>query len=327
MIKQAIANAGVLLLLLLTSGCALGAPVNDRLMLDVGDTEVYVEVSGQKKDAPLLVFLHGGPGSVAHLVMFQKTVGRELERDFLVAYVHQRGIGKSPPVPDETQTIASHVDDLEQIVNDLTARYGRDKVDVVGHSWGGMLAALYAVSHREKVERLVLISTAVNVKALLRDSYEAALKWAQEENVQQAITELTALEPSFDTVQHFGTVLGWANQAGGVAKDFDMDAVVRKLNIDTDYPHWREQQGKINSAMMQQVLEIDLSASFPSLEIPVLFVSGARDTIVTETTMRREYDNYRGPKSFVLLQESHHLPFIDQPAELAKALRTFLSAP
>lgn len=320
-----VAKAGVLLVLLLTSGCAFGAPVNERLMLDVGNTEVYVEVSGQKKDAPLLVFLHGGPGSVAHLVMFQETVGRVLERDFLVAYVHQRGTGESPSVPDAAQTIASHIDDLEKIVNDLTVRYGRNKVDVIGHSWGGMLAASYAVSHREKIGKLVLISTAVNVKALLRDSYEGALQWAQKEHVQQAISELTALEPSFDTAQHFGTVLGWANQAGGTAKDFDMDAYVHKLNIDTDYPHWREQQGKINNAMMQQVLEIDLSASFPSLDIPTLFVSGARDAIVTEMTMRREYDNYRGPKSFLLLQESHHLPFIDQPEELAEAVRTFLS--
>lgn len=325
MTKKTGANAGVLLLLLVASGCALQGPVNERLMIDVGETELYVDVAGQRTDAPLLLFLHGGPGSVAHLVMFQETVGRELERDFLVAYVHQRGTGKSPPVPDAALTIPAHVDDLAKIVDDLTARYGPDKVDVVGHSWGGMLAALYATSHREKIEKLVLISTAVNVKALLRDSYEAALKWAQEENIPQAITELTALDSSFDTVQHFGTVLGWANQAGGVAKDFDMDAYVARLGIDTEYPNWRERQGAINQAMMQQVLNIDLSASFPSLDMPVLFVSGARDAIVTETTMRREYDAYRGPKSFVLLQESHHLPFIDQPEELAEALRTFLS--
>ncbi len=184
--------------------------------------------------------------------------------------------------------------------------------------------ALFATSHSEKIEKLVMISSAVNVKRLLRDSHEVALEWAREQSVSQAIAELTALEPPFDTVQHFGTVLGWSNQAGATAKNFDMDAFLRRLNVDVDYPDWRERQGSINSAMMQQVLEIDLSEPFSSLDIPVLFVSGALDTIVTEKTMRRDYDNYRGQKSFVLLEHSHHLPFVDQPDELAQAVRRFL---
>jgi proline-specific peptidase len=330
MAKKEMTRAGILfLLVLLHSGCARREPVNEpvseRVMLDVGDHEVYLEISGQSRDAPLVLFLHGGPGSVAHLAMFQVTVGRQLEQDFLVAYLHQRGTGKSSPVPDSEQTISAHIDDLVKVVDYLTERYGQDKVHLVGHSWGGMLAGHFAVSHAENIEKLILISTAVNVKSLLRDSHEAALKWAQEKDIPQAVTELTALDQSYDTVQHFGTVLGWANQAGGTAGDFDMESFLESHNINTDYPNWREQQGSINSAMMQQVLEIDLSGSFSSLDIPALFVSGALDTIVTETTMRRDHDNYRGKKSFVLLEESHHLPFIDQPDELAQAVRTFLS--
>ncbi len=325
MTKKQITSVAILVFLLVTSGCTLRKPVDERVTLDVNAAQLYFEVSGQNENAPLLVFLHGGPGSVAHLVMFQETVGRELEKDFLVVYVHQRGTGKSSPVPDSELTIAAHIEDLVKILDDLALRYGRAKVHLVGHSWGGMLAGLFAVSHRERVEELVLLSTAVNVEALLRDSYEVALQWAQEKDVPQAVAELTALDHSFDTIRHFGTVLGWANQAGGLAPNFDMDAFVASHDIDRDYPSWRQRQGTINRAMMQQVLEIDLSGSFPSLDIPVLFVSGARDTIVTETTMRREYRDYPGPKSFVLLQESHHLPFVDQPEELAEAIRTFLS--
>src|SRR5690606_38739549 len=134
---------------------------------------------GQNRNAPLLLFLHGGPGSVSHLVMFQETVGRQLEEDFLVVYLHQRGTGKSSSVPDSELTISAHIDDLVQVVDYLTERYNQEKVSLAGHSWGGMLAGHFAVSHSEKLEKLVLISTAMNVKALLRDSYEVALKWAQ----------------------------------------------------------------------------------------------------------------------------------------------------
>jgi proline iminopeptidase len=309
---------------LLQTSVVAAAPVSDRVMVNVGSTAVYLEVSGPSKEAPVVLFLHGGPGSVAHLIMFQSTVGKRLERDFLVAYLHQRGTGKSPPVPDSEQTIANHVNDVDQVVKYLTRTYNRKQVSLVGHSWGGMLAGEYLVAHPEEVRKVVLISTAINFRSLLQDSYEGVLKWAKSEHNLKAVSELTALGRSFDTEQDFGVILGWADKAGGVAKDFDMDAFLKNHHVDQDFPNWRSLQGKVNGALIPEMLRINLTDSIARLQIPALFVSGALDTIVPEATMRRDYANYRGPKSFVLLEQSHHLAFIDEPANLTSALRGFL---
>jgi pimeloyl-ACP methyl ester carboxylesterase len=325
MAKRAAMKASVLGFAWMVSGCTPPEPVNDQVTLDVGDTQVFLEIAGPDRDAPLILFLHGGPGSVAHLVMFQETVGKQLEQDFLVAYLHQRGVGRSSPLASEEQSISAHVNDVEQIVEYLTQSYQKDEVHLVGHSWGGMLAARFAVEHGERIERLVLISTATNVKSLLRDSYEGVLGWAYEENMSEAIAELTALDQSFNTIQHFGVVLGWADRSGGIADDFDVDAFLSNHAVNVDYPDWREREGTINGAMIPEVIEFDVSNSFSSLDLPVLFVSGAMDPLVTETTMRRDYENYSGEKLFVRLEESHHLPFIDQPDELLQSIRTFLS--
>jgi len=300
------------------------APVSDRVMLDVGDTSVYLEVLGRSKEAPVVLFLHGGPGSVAHLIMFQTTVGKRLEKDFLVAYLHQRGIGKSPPVPDSEQTIGNHVKDVDRVIDYLKRTYNQKQVSLVGHSWGGMLAGEYVVAHPEKVRKLVLISTTVDFRSLLEDDYESDLKWAQSERNAKAIAELTALDRSFDTEQAFGVILGWADKAGGIAKDFDMEAFLNNHHVNQVFPNWNSQQGEVNGALIPEMLKINLSDSMARLQIPTQFVSGALDTIVREVTMRRDYDNYRGPKSFVLLKHSHHLSFIDEPDNLTSALRTFL---
>jgi pimeloyl-ACP methyl ester carboxylesterase len=256
--------------------------------------------------------------------MFQSTVGKRLERDFLMAYLHQRGTGKSPPVPDSEQTIANHVNDVDQVLNYLKRTYNQKQVSLVGHSWGGMLAGEYVVAHPEKVRKFVLISTAMNFRSLLEDSYEGVLKWAQSERNAKAIAELTALDRSFDTEQDFGVILGWADKAGGVAKGFDMEAFLKHHHVNQDFPNWRSQQGEVNGALIPEMLKINLTDSMARLQVPAQFVSGALDTIVPEATMRRDYTNYRGPKSFVLLTQSHHLPFIDEPANLTSALRTFL---
>jgi pimeloyl-ACP methyl ester carboxylesterase len=140
------------------SGWLLAEQVDDQTFVDVGGTEVYVEVAGANEDAPLVLYLHGGPGNAAlGIVGFQADVGRRLEQEFLVAYLHQRGAGKSPAVPDSEQTIANHVNDVDKVVEFLTDEYARAKVHLLGHSWGGMLAALYTEAHRDKVDKLVLV--------------------------------------------------------------------------------------------------------------------------------------------------------------------------
>ena len=310
-------------LLLLQSG-SLAAAVDARVFVDTDDGRLFLEVSGPTTSAPLILFLHGGPGSVAHLVMFKSTVGRALEKKFLVAYLHQRGVGNSSSVPDSAQTMATNVQDVDRVVNYLAHKYKQKRVDIVGHSWGGMLAGSYAVAHPEKIEKLVLMNTAMNFERLLDDTYQGDMEWARKTGNDKALSELTGLSHPFDTPEHFSVILSWADQAGGTDRNWDMDAYLRSQHLNADFPSWKSQQGQVMSPLIPEMLKLNLSEPMEHLRIPVLFVCGGLDTIVREVTMRRDYENYRGPKKFVMLEHSHHLPFIDEPDALADALRSFL---
>jgi proline iminopeptidase len=318
-------NFAVLWLALLPASVLLAQPVREETMLDVGGTEVYLEISGQRADAPVLLYLHGGPGNVvAGVLLFREHVGRQLEEDFLVVYLHQRGAGKSPPVQASEQTIAAHIGDVEQVVSFLKAKYRTDRLSLLGHSWGAILAALYADVHREDVDKLVLMSATVNVRSQFRDSRLVTLEWARENDMTEAVSELSVVDTSFETARDAEIVGRWASQArGGFARNLDM-GLTESLWIDLEYPHWRERTAEIGEAMIDETLEIDLDEAITSFDIPALFIAGALDTIVAERSMRRDFARYGGKKSLVVLDESHHLPFIDQPDELALAVRTFL---
>src|SRR5437660_12778074 len=92
------------LFFLLQTSVLAAAPVSDRVMLDVGCTSSYLEVLGPSKEAAVVLFLHGAPGSVAHLTVSQATVVTRLERNLSVSYLHQRSIATSPPMPNSAQT-------------------------------------------------------------------------------------------------------------------------------------------------------------------------------------------------------------------------------
>lgn len=141
-------------------------------MWAIRDTNLFVRDVGPE-DAPTIVVLHGGPGgNFLNL--------RPLERlapQFRVVFYDQRGTGASDRLdvdPQQPDTLAAlsltnNVEDLEA----LRQRLGKDRVIVMGHSWGGSLAVFYAAAYPEHVEKLIVYSGGPE-DAALQDQKNAA---------------------------------------------------------------------------------------------------------------------------------------------------------
>ena len=90
--------------------------------------------------------------------------GREL------IYYDQRGGGRSPVARDVPVGWTEQVADLEA----LRAHFGIERLTLAGYSWGGLLAILYALQHRDRVERLALVSPAPAWRAARESSSDAS---------------------------------------------------------------------------------------------------------------------------------------------------------
>ena len=111
-----------------------------------------------------MVVLHGGPGADHGYLLpgFDLiATGREL------VYYDQRGGGRSPVPRDVPVGWHEQVADLDA----LRQLWGLERLVIVGYSWGGLLAQLYATEHTGRVERLALVSTAPSWRAA-RDEFE-----------------------------------------------------------------------------------------------------------------------------------------------------------
>jgi proline iminopeptidase len=119
-------------------------------MVPVRGIELFTRRVGA---GPAAVVLHGGPGAHHDYLLpgFDALDdGREL------VYYDQRGGGRSPVARDVPVGWTEQVGDLEA----LRAHWGLDRLTLVGYSWGGLLALLYALEHPGRVERLALVSPA-----------------------------------------------------------------------------------------------------------------------------------------------------------------------
>jgi proline iminopeptidase len=97
-------------------------------------------------DGPDLFCLHGGPGMSDYLAM----LGDETDGWRRISYT-QRGL--APSITEGPFTVAQHVADAGAVLDDL----GLHDAVVLGHSWGGFLAAALAMEHPDRVRGLLLV--------------------------------------------------------------------------------------------------------------------------------------------------------------------------
>lgn len=113
---------------------------------------------------PPVVVLHGGPGAHHDYLLPQYD---EFARGRSLRYYDQRGGGQSPVDRNTPLGWQEHVEDLDA----LRDRWRIDRLTLLGYSWGGLLALLYAATHPERVGRLALVAP-VSMNQTLRDEGE-----------------------------------------------------------------------------------------------------------------------------------------------------------
>ena len=136
---------------------------------ELNGVELYFEDTGPR-DAPALVYLHGGPGYNSYA--FQDIVGESLSA-YRVVYLDQRGCGRSAPlgVDDLSAfTVDAMVDDLEAVRDYL----GLDRFVPMGHGFGAVLALEYARRFPQHTLLVVAINPWVHFPELSRTLLEEA---------------------------------------------------------------------------------------------------------------------------------------------------------
>lgn len=137
-------------------------------------TRISYNVYGNGKDT--LIFLHGGPGQNAN------GVGPDLmalTRFHVLILYDQRGCGFSEQGDTSKLTPSTHVKDLEE----LRKYFHIGQMTLIGHSWGGLLAALYASEYPTHVNRLLLLSPAPPTRQLFQQRFAS---FAQKDSAGQA---------------------------------------------------------------------------------------------------------------------------------------------
>jgi pimeloyl-ACP methyl ester carboxylesterase len=289
----------------------------------------WLLIRGQDVSRPVLLFLHGGPGEsnmwTAHYTM------KELEQHFVCVNWDQRGTGKSfrPGPPPKTMTIDQFVKDTIALIELLRARFGRQKVLLLGHSWGSILAMKVAAARPDLLYAVIGMGQVVDGKGGEDLSYQYVLERAHAEHNRKAIRILEQLGDS-DTFRKDGKFVQrrWLVRYGGMMHALDTGAVVSILldapecSIGDCIRGLTMRDMKFSCRRMgDEIMGVNLLHEIPELYVPVVFFAGSYDYTTPYVLVEQFYASLHAPyKKLIWFEHSAHMPHMEEPAKFQRVL-------
>jgi len=259
------------------------------------------------------VFLHGGPG-MWHDELVPSFFG--FAKDHQCILYDQRGNGKSlmEKIDETNFTTDLLVDDLEE----LRKAFGIEKMNIVGHSWGGLLGMYYASKYPQNVKRLLLIDPAPVNTELLMKSYENMMGRFSEAdwNRLQAMYESEAYIEGYPDAHNEAMRLseGVTFHNEQAREEYFKIAVFDEVKA--------KNMTAINGPARNMKLNITVQDQLQNITCPTLIVQGREDFIVPEAAELAH--NLIMNSKLVFIPESGHYPFMEAAASFFSALNTFI---
>lgn len=292
----------------------------------------HVRTAGSK---PPIVYLHGGPGGYIHSSTIEE-LSRLSDLGHDIYLYDQSGTGLSDRrVRPKDTTFDSHVADLEEIISQ---HIGAERVVLMGHSFGGVIAAHYAARHPAQIAALILSSPG----DLKPNIYDEQGRWVNEERYPPPTslsfidTSATLNEDTSLARMPFRAVVSLAlAQLFDVkfAPDREVDAALNSMasrftrSMVCDPANVRPEEGGAGAYSRVGVNFFpddfyDPRADMGNMAAPVLVLHGQCDTIPYEAVA--EYVDLFPNAHYQMIEGAGHEMWWDKPDEYESALRTFL---
>lgn len=316
-----ISHFGLLALVLL---CLLASCQSepDRLFTTEGTTEIngsdlYYKRYAVGKDSlsvwnrKAIVVVHGGPVMdhsyfIPHL--------DELAKEYQLFFYDQRAAGRSSIAVDQAfMNLAGFVEDIEQ----LRQKFGFKKINLLGHSWGGLIAMKYAIKYSGNLDHLVLSSSmAPSVKDWETETFEIGKRVTpQETKEREALVASGALnaEDPREAVEKL-LLQSFRPQMYNRA---NLDSL--KLYVPIDFI----KRNQVYALLRPDMAGFDLYPEMEKITCPTLMIYGETEpanTIYTDKIAGRVKSS-----ELVVIQKAGHFPFIEQRVAYSRAVLNFLS--
>jgi proline iminopeptidase len=301
---------------LVTSRTAAAAPGSPRQPqpqpFDVATSDGTIAVRARGGSGETVVLLHGGPGCPDYL----QPVAQLLPAHLRVVTFDQRGVGGSAGA--RTFTLEDYLSDIEAVRRHLDV----EQIHLLGHSWGGLLAQVYANKFPQRVASMVLTNSAAGV----------GNHWRQVEREVMAYNRRRSGPAGFAVMGLWAALMVLPGRVGNVAGRRLLRRVWRNYfhdnasapSADVAWLGGSSRTAAVKTTAAIRAANTDMLDGLGSrLGVPVLLVYGEHDIYGASKALLET--RFAPAHHVTILKQCGHLPWLQAPGDFASLLRDFYS--
>jgi len=321
--------------------------IEELKSVKIGGVDQWLHIRGRNRNNPVLLFLHGGPGG--EIIGFADAIQRPWEDYFTVVHWDQRQTGKSYyPADDENAplTVQQFIEDTEELIQYLRGHLNKDKLFVLGSSWGTALGMHMVKRHRDWIHAYIGVGQVVNSVNNERALYERLLGHAREQNESELISKLERITALLDAdypereksyIENVGFVRSELDRLAGetlmhhlriedAAKMFSLDKAISPHLTLSDISHSivgdEPALSRPPYSFARDFLDVDLPKDLgSSFEVPIFFFTGAHDWQTPVSLSDAWFETITAPhKELIHFEESGHAVVNEEPGKFLVAL-------
>jgi proline iminopeptidase len=286
---------------------------------------IYTKTFGSSKDKPI-IFLHGGPGY--NCANFEATTAQQLaDKGFYVIVYDRRGEGRSKD-PNAQFTFKETFDDL----NTIYQKYRLTKSTLIGHSFGGVVATLFAEKHPKKIQSIILVGAPVSLQETFKTIISTSKIIYQTKNDNINLNYISMLENmDKNSIEYSSYSFMHAMQNGFYSpKNPTEEAKIIYSKFKTDtllikYASQMTYQAPQGFWKNEKYTTIDLTSNLKILQAKNIKVRGlyGKDDGLYSADQVKELQNLLGENDVKCFDNCSHNVFIDQQSQFIDAVETW----
>ena len=300
--------------------------INEFMYVEINETKQWINIYGENKNNPVLLYLHGGPGSSTSEIDYAFT--RKWADIFTVVTWDQRNCGKSYNKSQNNITLTKDMlmEDGKEMTEFIKSYLNVDKITLLGHSWGSIYGANLALAYPDCYNLFIGCGQLADIVGNEEAFKKEAIKWAK--NDEETLKLLEKVHPEDitpDSIKAKNKILkkyGYNIMKDGA--DYFFSATIL-FNPNYSVKDWfsyfkRDKEMYLDFFRTDEFKSFSLTGKY-EYRVPYININGDMDYQVNYKLSADYFDKVEAPeKDLYIMKDTTHALMISKSEEFSKIL-------